>query len=198
MILLTAFTPFQGVAVNPSQLILERIIQPDVFTHLLPTEYDKSSAILTRLIDELKPQAVICLGVAQTREAINLERIALNVDDASKPDNAGSLRQGLPIIADAPLAYASTLPLEAMQTAIKAHGIPAVISNHAGAFVCNHVFYTARHALETSGAKVPCGFIHVPAILEADGKGLPLEQMVEAVEVCLEVVRETVGITASH
>jgi pyroglutamyl-peptidase len=196
MILLTGFTPFQGVKVSPSALVLERIRHSDVVTQVLPTEYDAAGAHLIRLLKEINPSAVLCLGVAQSREAISLERIALNLDDAPIPDNAGSLRSGQPIVDGAPLAYGSTLPLDAMKAAIAALEIPVVITNHAGTFVCNHVFYTARHTLEVSGSPVPCGFVHIPALQEVDGKGLPLDRMVAAVEACLTLLREQAAIHA--
>ena len=192
MILLTGFTPFHDVKVNPSGLVLERIRHDDVMVQVLPTEYEAAGAHLIRLLKEVNPSAVLCLGVAQSREAISLERIALNLDDAPIPDNAGSLRSGQPIVEGAPLAYNSTLPLETMKAAIAALEIPVAITNHAGTFVCNHVFFTARHALEISGVHVPCGFIHVPALQEVDGKGLALDRMVAAVDACLTVLREPV------
>ena len=75
------------------------------------------------------PDAVISLGVAQSRQKINLERIAVNVDDASIADNAGHLASGEMIAPDGPVAYWSTLPIEAMQTVLEARDIPVAISN---------------------------------------------------------------------
>lgn len=190
MILLTGFVPFHNVAVNPSQLILEHIHHPDVVTRLLPTEYDAAGEQIAQLIDTLKPDAVLCLGVAQTRDAICLERVALNLDDASIPDNAGTQRSGQPIVDGAPLAYGSSLPLDTMRAAVAAKGIPVTFTNHAGTFVCNHVFYVARHTLETAARAIPCGFIHVPGLSETSEKGLPLETMVDAVNACLDVLRQ--------
>jgi pyroglutamyl-peptidase len=177
--------------VNPSQLVIESIQREDVITRLLPTEYDAAGAEIVRLIDALNPDALICLGVAQKRETICLERIALNLNDAPIPDNAGIIRQGQPIVEGAPLAYAATLPLEALRDSLAAHEIPVTISNHAGAFVCNHVFYSARHALETSERQIPCGFIHVPALEDVNGVGMSLETMVKAVDRCLTTLHES-------
>jgi pyroglutamyl-peptidase len=189
-ILLTGFTPFHGVDINPTQLIVERIRHDDVVTQVLPTEYEAATVLLLKLLDEVKPSAVVCLGVAKGWTRINLERIALNLDDDDIPDNAGVLRVDHPIADGAPLAYQSSLPLETLREAIAAREIPVCINNHAGTFLCNHVFYTARHALETGGRNIPCGFIHVPGLPDGDGAGLPLETMIEAVEVCLNVLRQ--------
>ena len=190
-ILITGFDPFGEVSANPSQAIIEALDgSPGLVTHTLPVIYAQAGARLNALIDATQPQAVIALGVARGRPAISLERIALNLDDASAPDNAGELRQGVPIAADGPLAYESTLPLHDLLAALKARGIPAHISNHAGAYLCNHVFYSARHHLTRAGRPIPCGFIHVPAVGDpADGNGLPLAMMIDAAYVCLTLVR---------
>jgi pyroglutamyl-peptidase len=191
-ILLTGFEPFGEVAVNPSQVIVEAVAArhvPGVITAVLPVTFGEAADCIRSLIAAHAPDAVICLGIASSRKAINLERVALNVNDAPQPDNAGVLASGDPIEADGPVGYWSTLPLKTMLEALAARGIPAVISNHAGTYVCNHVFYAARHMLEQSGRAVPCGFIHVPPIAaDDDTPGLPLQMMIEAVSACLDVV----------
>lgn len=193
--LLTGFTTFGDVTVNPSQLIVEAVTArshvSDLVTAILPVEYAAAESCIARLIREHQPDAVVCLGVAQSRKVVCLERVALNLDDAAIPDNAGDLACGCLIEPAGPPAYWSTLPLNAMLAALQARGIPAAISNHAGAYVCNHVFYTARRELDRLASTAPCGFIHVPMLCEAeaDPDGLPLAIMVEAVECCLGVLK---------
>lgn len=202
-ILLTGFQPFGQVEVNPSQRIVEHFAaqnRPDVIARVLPTEYRASAQAIEAAIVTEQPDAVVCLGVAQSRKTISLERIAVNVDEASLADNAGVLATGERIAPGGPAAYWSTLPLEAMREALAAREIPVGYSNHAGTYVCNHVFYSARHALETLGADIPCGFIHVPDLLKTEGEsitGLPLEVMIEAVDACLDVLRgDGAGVSA--
>jgi pyroglutamyl-peptidase len=132
--------------------------------------------------------------VAAARGKISLERIALNLDDESSPDNAGLVRSGRPIVRSGPVAYRSTLPLESMRRALDRRGFGAAISNHAGTYVCNHVFYVARHEIERMGSHASCGLIHVPAI-RARGKnskahGMPLSRMVAAVECCIDILQK--------
>jgi pyroglutamyl-peptidase len=197
-LLLTGFEPFGDRAVNSSQQVVERLAvsRPDLVTAVLPTEYAESARRLAALIAQHQPDAVICLGVAQPRPAINLERVALNVDDAPVADNSGDLACGRMIAADGPVAYWSTLPLDAMLAALRARDIPAVISNHAGVYVCNHVFYSLRHLMEQGKRAVPCGFIHLPALRESaeSPSGLSLDVMLAAVEICLEVAQEQIAI----
>ena len=187
-VLLTGFMPFSTHRVNPSQHIVEAVAtRPqtglEIIPEVLPVVYTDAGKRIDRLIHEHKPLAVILLGLAARRSEINLERVALNLNDAAIPDNAGDLATGRPIVEGGPAAYWSTLPLDTMHAALHRHGIPAVISNHAGAYVCNHAFFTARHTIEKHRYPTLCGFIHVPA-------QLPLNTMIEAVECCLQTLRE--------
>lgn len=95
---------------------------------------------------------------------MQLERVALNLDDSETVDNRGELRVGGMIDAEGPVGYWSTLPLEEMRSRMMAAGTRVSISNHAGTFLCNHVFYAARHEIERSGRRIPCGFVHLPEI----------------------------------
>ncbi len=189
--LLTGFNPFGPHTFNTSQYVVERLSQkgiPGLIGAVLPTEFVAAGNQIVALIREHRPDAVICLGLAQGAEAIRLERVALNLDDATLPDNAGFTPKGEEIIPGAPLAYASTLPIEAMRDGLMEHGIPVVISNHAGAFVCNHVFYRARHEMETSGLRSPCGFIHLPGTSQDPQRRFPVGTTMETVAWCLEYV----------
>jgi pyroglutamyl-peptidase len=124
-----------------------------------------------------------------------LERVALNLNDSDVSDNAGEIIQGQLIEVEGPAAYWSSLPLTGMIEALERLGVPAVISNHAGTFLCNHVFYVARHEVEQVGIPCRCGFIHVPGVstgIAGDiDSGLPLALMLEGIECCLDVLRAT-------
>ena len=196
--LLTGFGPFGNVTDNPSQLIVENLAEraregqwPDLVADVLPTEFAGAGNRIAQLIREHRPERVICLGVAKGTGSIRLERVALNLDDTSVPDNAGVYLEGKKIVPDGPLAYWSTLPIEDMCGELQGRGIPANISNHAGTYVCNHVFYVARHEIELLGSSAPCGFIHLPDVARPSGRreresvGLSLNVMQAAVELCL-------------
>ncbi|MBV9123816.1 MAG: pyroglutamyl-peptidase I [Planctomycetes bacterium] len=212
-ILLTGFNPFGKVKRNPSELIVRRlrerpraVVRADLVLEVLPTEFLSAGKRIQELIREVRPDAVVCLGVAQMRTAISLERFALNVNDCTLPDNAGARAEGRCIAEKGPEAYRSTLPLDYMREALQQRGIPVHISNHAGTYVCNHVFYTARDEVEHLDHPARCGFIHVPRLCRPGqfalwqaarkwwkalpGPGLPLSTMVQAVEICLHVVEE--------
>lgn len=185
-ILVTGFEAFGSVTDNPSQRIveyLEKQNRPEIMTKVLPVDYEMAADGAGLLVEIFKPEAVLLLGVAQNRTEVSLERIAININDASIPDNEGTLRQGEPIIKDAPVGFRSTLPLEAMYEAIQSADIPVTYSNHAGAYLCNHVMYSTLHYLDRISRDTPCGFIHVP-----DVTAIPLEQQIKAVVLCIGVL----------
>jgi pyroglutamyl-peptidase len=196
MILLTGFNPFGDLAVNPSELIVKSIAErtrEGLVTEVLPTEYRRAGDRMRELIREFRPEAILALGVATGAPFLLLERVALNLDDSDAPDNSGKIIQGQLIEAQGPVAYWSSLPLAGMLGALERLGVPAVISNHAGTFLCNHVFYVARHQVEQLNFQCRCGFIHVPGVSacsvgETDC-GLPLALMIEGIECCLDVLR---------
>jgi pyroglutamyl-peptidase len=185
---------------NPSELIVESIAErtresgrPDLVTEVLPTEYRRAGDRMRELIREFRPEAILALGVATGAPFLLLERVALNLDDCDEPDNSGEIIRGQLIEAQGPVAYGSSLPLTVMLGALERLGVPAVISNHAGTFLCNHVFYVARHQVEQLGIPCQCGFIHVPGMSTGSGGktdcGLPLSLMIEGIECCLDVLR---------
>jgi pyroglutamyl-peptidase len=106
------------------------------------------------------------------------------------PDNAGMLRRGLRIVEDGPVGYWSTLPVDRLIEALGEAGLPVDASGHAGGYVCNHLFYGVRHALERRGRPLPMGFVHVPPLPEQiagePGRtGLALSELERAAEIIL-------------
>ena len=74
---------------------------------------------------------------------------------------------------------------EAMADAIQTKGIPATVSNSAGAFVCNDVLYTLLH--HYAGTDVKIGFLHVPYLPQQGTPSLSLEQITAALEAAIAV-----------
>src|SRR5207244_7406259 len=108
--------------------------------------------------------------------------------------NTGEQRASLPIVPDGPESLTATLPLAEMLDALEQCNVNAVISDDAGGYVCNHVFYTARHVIESESLPIRCGFIHVPLnaeqIVDAEAQqhATSLATLVEAVDRCLRVI----------
>ena len=185
--LITGFEPFGGGDRNPSAMAVERLPEQVgefvLCKLLLPTVYGEAPRILLEKAAEFCPDVIICVGQAGGRDAVTPERIAVNIRDARITDNAGNQPRGEFVAEDGPAAYFSTLPVEAMAQAIRDAGIPATVSNSAGAFVCNDVMYSALHAY--AGTRVRCGFIHVPYIPEQAEPSLPLEKIAAALEAAI-------------
>jgi hypothetical protein len=109
------------------------------------------------------------------------------------PDNAGAQPVDLPVVAGAAPARFTTLPVKAMVAALRDAGCPAELSNSAGTFVCNHVFYGLQHALRRRPS-ARSGFLHLPLLPSQAQRGepsLPLATMVESVALALDVAWET-------
>jgi len=165
-ILLTGFESFGEFDVNPTELIVKALdgeIIDDITIKgvVLPVVFGKAGDLLINAVDETKPKAVICLGLAGKRHDISLERLAVNLDDADIPDNAGSKPVDSPVVTEGPPACWSTLPVKAILAALKEQGIPASLSMSAGTYVCNHVFYRLMYELQSTPL-IPAGFIHLP------------------------------------
>lgn len=176
-ILLTGFEPFGGDVINPSWEVA-RALQGQVIggatvqARCLPTTFAGAPNALEKALAVARPDLVIALGLASGRAEISIERVAVNLIDARIPDNAGERLQDVPVRADGPAAYFSTLPVKAMRQALLAAGHPAGLSLSAGAFVCNQVFYELQHRL--AGRGVRSGFIHVPALPEQAARAQPV------------------------
>jgi pyroglutamyl-peptidase len=200
-ILLTGFEPFGGESVNPSWQIAraldgETVAGARVHALCLPTAFGAALDALRAGLARHGPTLVLALGQAGGRTELSIERVAINVDDARIPDNAGAQPVDTPIVPDGPAAYFSTLPIKAIVAALRAQGVPAAVSQTAGTFVCNHVFYGLQHAL--AGTAVRSGFVHVPylpaQVHERPGTPcLPLGTMIEGVRIALRTAATHTG-----
>ena len=197
-VLLTGFEPFGGESVNPSWLAVHalhgrRILGRKVVAARLPTVFDDSLRVLNDLLLRNRPELVICVGQAGGRNAISLERIAINVNDARIPDNTGAQPIDTPVVSAGPAAFFSTLPIKTMLQNLQGAGIAAEVSQTAGTFVCNHVFYGLMHELarQPALANTRGGFIHVPWLPEQGEPGMTLELMTQALRLCVRLALDT-------
>ncbi|MEO7129174.1 MAG: pyroglutamyl-peptidase I [Rhodoferax sp.] len=197
-VLLTGFDAFGGAYLNPSWLAVRALHGRQVAGHRvvaaqLPTEFDASLNVLRSLLRQHRPALVICVGQAGGRSALSLERVAININDARIADNAASQPIDTPVIASAPAAYFSTLPIKAMLLALQQAGVAAQVSQTAGTFVCNHVFYGLMHALATQRGlrRTRGGFIHVPYLPEQGTPAMLLDDMVRGLRLALRCALTT-------
>jgi len=209
-ILLTGFDAFGGATLNPSWLAARALHGRQILGHTvvaaqLPTVFDASLGELNALLKKHQPALVICVGQAGGRSALSLERVAINVNDAPIADNAGAQPVDTAVKPGAPAAYFTSLPIKAMLADLQAQGVGAEVSQTAGTFVCNHVFYGLMHALATRRElkHTRGGFIHVPWLPEQGTPNMALEEIVLglrlAVRCALQVGKDTtLGAGATH
>ena len=201
-ILITGFEPFNGREINPSQLILEQLQAPEGVTlikELLPVEFKKTTKILEVCLEQHQPDIVISLGQAGNRPEISVERVAVNLNnvrssDGKKqlPDNAGDMPVDMPIAADGPTAYFSTLPVWDLVAAMQGVEVKAAVSYSAGTYVCNHVMYTVLHEAAAKYPRMKAGFIHVPFLPEqepATGYTMELDEMLKGIQTAIEILK---------
>ena len=164
-LLLTAFDPFGGDAINPAleavKLVADKIGRFDIVKLEVPTVFRKSIDTVAKAIEEEKPDVVLCIGQAGGRFEITPERVAINVDDARIKDNEGNQPIDTKIFEDGENAYFTTLPIKAMVEAIREANLPAAVSNTAGTFVCNHLMYGVLYTLAKKYPHIKGGFTHV-------------------------------------
>jgi pyroglutamyl-peptidase len=193
--LVTAFEPFGGEHINASLEAVQRLPphlgRLDIVTAVLPTSFARAPAALEVAIAQTWPEIVLCVGQAGGRAALCVERVAINLQDAHIADNDGAQPRDTPVIAGAPAAYFSTLPVRKALAALHAAKLPAEISNSAGTFVCNHVFYSLMHHAASSERPFRGGFLHVPCLPAqvAHGSGasaMALDDIVRGVTIVLE------------
>jgi pyroglutamyl-peptidase len=162
----------------------------------VPCEFRRAIEVAAEAIERHRPSIVISLGQAGGRSRIGVERVAINVDDARIPDNAGAQPVDELIAANGPPAYFATIPVKAMARAIRAAGIPAEVSNSAGTYVCNHVMYGVLHFLAASGNKARAGFIHVPfaeaqVLDKKDAPAMSIDSMTRGIAAAIEAAART-------
>jgi pyroglutamyl-peptidase len=198
-ILLTGFEPFGGSTVNPSisacrRLEGKRVDGFEIVVEEIPLRFHEIRSAIEEHIARLDPAAVICTGQS-SRALISLERVAINVANARIPYNCGTHPVDELLNGEGPAAYFSALPLREILEAVKEAGVPVGISNSAGTFGCNQIFYHLMDYRSRLGLEIPAGFIHVPCLPEqAINKAKPsmsLDLMVEALKLAASTLAST-------
>lgn len=196
-ILLTAFEPFGGETINPAQEALAVVPSEVAGTRIIkmevPVVFGKAIETVIQAMEREKPDAVLCVGQAGGRAGITPERVAINIDDARIPDNAGNQPVDTPIFPDGAPAYFSSLPVKDMVRIIQEAGLPATISNTAGTYVCNHLMYGVLYHIDKFFPGMKGGFMHVPFMHEQvmdklNTPSLSREEIARGIEAALQAI----------
>ncbi len=169
-ILITGFDPFGQEPINPAyeavKLLPDMIEGVEIIKLEIPTVSNKAAEKTIQAMNEHDVDVVINVGQAGGRYMVTPEKVAINLNEFRIKDNEGNQLLGEEIIAGAPAAYFTTLPVKAMVKEIKEAKLPAAVSYTAGTFVCNQVMFEVAHYINTNDLAIKSGFIHIPYMTE--------------------------------
>ena len=196
-LLLTGFEPFLDFTLNPTMNVVEELDNAiigdyQVIGRILPVDFANAGGMIIDLIEETEPEAVVSLGLAAGRFKMTPERIAINFKDGPV-DNEGNQPVDEMVQQQGATGYLSTLPIRKMVSRMMEEGLPAAVSNAAGAYLCNNVMYEALHYAHIHKKDMSAGFIHMPAshelaIEHGNVPSWPHRDLVKGVRICLEVL----------
>ena len=168
-ILLTGFVPFREYKINSSWSLVDSFKNTtsdfECIKLRLPVEFKAVSNLVPEILKQYQPDIILAFGQC-IGDSIRIERVALNLDDARTADNSGYTPIDELIHADGKNAYFSSLPIKVIQQAVAAKNIPVVISNSAGTYVCNHLFYELLYWCDKLSLPIKIGFVHLPRLPE--------------------------------
>ncbi len=199
-ILLTGFEPFNGEEINPSWELVKTLNNKilsdfEIISEQIPTVFNKSAKVLKQYIDKYQPKIIICFGQAGGSQGVRLERVAINLDDASISDNDGNQPVDKTILENGPNAYFTKLPVRQISQELNNVSIPNFLSLSAGSYVCNHLFFHLMNEIKST--ETIGGFIHIPfldkqVVNKKNTFSLDLETLQKALNIILETIIKVV------
>jgi pyroglutamyl-peptidase len=159
-ILVTCFGKFHDFSENPSKNVLEQIKHLTKETKNVEFEWEELDVVFNKVDNFIEHvnhnhDLIIHLGVATGAEKIRFELNAHNIKDGK--DTNGVCFSNSPI-QDGEYKIETTFPIELMYDFVEKNKNVAEISNDAGAYLCNYVYFKS---LSKSYSKSKIIFIHV-------------------------------------
>lgn len=189
-VLLTGFSPFGKYVENSSlttaqQVVAQGVQGVELFLRMLPVSFERVASALHEAVEETHPDLIVMLGQAALSEKMRLERIAINLMDAKSADNDGMVPDEAPIYPNEPAALFTKLPIKKLCAFMVEQGLPVVVSNSCGLFVCNRLYYEALRLCEHT-PNMKAIFVHLPLFKgqtdAPDGAGVKLLEMARVVQ----------------
>lgn len=195
-ILVTGFSAFPGVPVNPCEEVLAWIKQiypvETIGVCTLPVSYRRSASIVAEIIEEKEPLLVIELGVSSRTIGVRLESVGYNARNASIPDVDGicgsmeSIDNAMPYNCVKETAW----PLEALSRHLqKVAPCKVEVSTDPGRYVCNNLYWETLHQFPA----VPSLFVHIP-FLNDNNRPSMLSTIGLLLDWSLSMLREQSGV----
>jgi pyroglutamyl-peptidase len=196
-VLVTGFGPFPGIRHNASTsvaLALERTpVTPgvDVATAIIPVVWATARVAARKAVARFQPHAVLHFGVSKRSSGFEIETRAFNLS-GRKEDQVGMVRRANALVRAGKPVLNATLPPLGLVRALRKGGFPAALSEDAGRYLCNALFYWSLYDGESDGRLV--SFVHMPAFgAEADVQPrLTLEEAVAGARILVRASAEAV------
>jgi len=163
-ILLVGFEPFGEEPLNSSweavdywnsQLKNNRFSEVVFQTIELPVDYEESVRTLMPILNEWDPDLILMFGMYWNDNGVRLERFARSRKLLGEKET-------------------TRLPIAELVDAYNEAGIEVYVSDDAGSYVCNYLFYSVMDYLKQEEKNhVVAGFIHVPRV-NRDGFTIPV------------------------
>jgi pyroglutamyl-peptidase len=186
--LLTGFSDFPGVAVNPTEAVVralhgQPIAAVAVQGLVLPVAHPHAAQALQDQGLDPTTDLVLLLGVAVTADRLRVERQAVNLLDFRVPDATGQQPRGEPAHDQLPpggvlrTRFATEPVVQRLQDA----QLPTESSDDAGRYVCNATYLWALAAANRAL------FLHVPLLgtLDPQGQAWTHDRLIQAVRLVL-------------
>ena len=164
-ILITGFEPFGSRKTNNSWEVAKVFRNRDKIKVLqLPVSFSRSHGLVIDQIEKQCYDIILMLGeTSSTNDYVRLERVAITLKDSINPDNDEVIADEEILIEDASTAYFTKFPLKKIAGKLKDAGYSVKVSNSAGTFVCNSLYFNILHYVETNKLTTKALFIHLPA-----------------------------------
>ena len=188
-ILVTGFMPFGGEEMNPAWeaavRLPEQIHGVQIHSVQIPVSYRRSWETLEAQLAQIQPSALLLIGQAGGRARITPERYARNEMRAESADSDGVVCRGEAVSEGGEYLLSSAL-------ALKLAGEETPLSEDAGRYVCNCLYYQALRHFDG-----PCVFVHVPYCEQSlgakDGKPfMQMENIAEGIRRIAEKIAEEI------
>ncbi len=172
-ILLTGFGPFPGVTENASErfvaklahLAARRFSAQRVVARILPTEWERAPARLQTLYERERPKLVLHFGVSPNATCYVIETVAHNACKVAE-DAAGAFPKADVVVQGGPISLNAKLPAEDIKERLAAIKVPAIVSEDAGAYLCNTILYRSLLYADQIEQPDAVGFFHIPQVIQ--------------------------------
>lgn len=161
-ILMTAFEPFGNNQFNSTITALNNIDLENVTKLILPVTYPGAFQYLKSNLN-IKPDFIILLGMAASREIITIEERAVNNLSFKIPDNNNLIINNQKISLNNNEYLYSKMNIDDLINHLKNSHYNVEKSIDAGKYICNFLYYKVLEEYD-----VPSIFIHIPPYKEKE------------------------------